>query len=108
MFENNQSFDSLIFLGYQITKNQNSLRMKKINQNRLVGCGTVEDGKKLRSERVIDFDHVDGSRDLPRVSGDDEGLSWPRICHGVRGARVLERVFLGSLHNRRSFSAWQL
>ena len=69
----------------------------------LVGCGTVEDGKKLRSKRVIDFDHVDGSRGLPRVSGDDEGLSWPRICHGVRGARVLERVFLGSLHNRRSF-----
>ena len=32
MFENNQSFDSLIFLGYQITKNQNNLRMKKINQ----------------------------------------------------------------------------
>ena len=69
---------------------------------------SVEYGKKLRSERVIDFDHVDGSRDLPRVSGDDEGLSWPRICHGVRGARVSERVFLGSLHNRRSFSAWQL
>ena len=63
----------------------------------LVGCGTVEDGKELRSERVIDFDHVDGSRDLPRVSGDDEGLSWPRICHGVRGARVSERVFLSDL-----------
>ena len=74
----------------------------------MVGCGTVEDGKKLRSERVIDFDHVDGSCDLPRVSGDDEGLSWPWIRHGVRGVRVLERVFLGSLHNRRSFSAWQL
>ena len=74
----------------------------------LVGCGTVEDGKKLRSKRVIDFDHVDGSRGLPRVSGDDEGLSWPRSCHGVCGARVSERVFLGSLHNRRSFSAWQL
>ena len=59
----------------------------------LVGCGTVEDGKELRSERVIDLDHVDGSRDLPRVSGDDEGLSWPRICHGVRGARVSERCF---------------
>ena len=28
----------------------------------LVGCGTVEDGKKLRSERVIDFDHVDGRK----------------------------------------------
>ena len=75
----------------------------------LVGCGTVEDGKELRSERVIDFDHVDGSRDLPRVSGDDEGLSWPRICHGVRGARVSEVVFLSeSLHDRRSSSAWQL
>ena len=62
---------------------------------------------KLRSERVIDFDHVDGS--LPRGSGDDEGLSWPRICHGVRGARVLEVVFLSeSLHDRRSSSAWQL
>ena len=59
----------------------------------LVGCGTVEDGKKLRSERVIDFDHVDGPRDLPRYSGDDEGLSWPWICHGVRGARVSERCF---------------
>ena len=70
---------------------------------------SVEDGKKLRSERVIDFDHVDGSRDLPRVSGDDEGLSWPRICHGVCGARVSEVVFLSeSLHDRRSSSAWQL
>ena len=51
---------------------------------------------------------VSNAYSVPRVSGDDEGLSWPRICHGVRGARVLERVFLGSLHNRRSFSAWQL
>ena len=81
---------------------------ENLSERVLVGCGTVEDGKKLRSERVIDFDHVDGSRDLPRVSGDDEGLSWPRSCHGVCGARVSERVFLGSLHNRRSFSAWQL
>ena len=63
----------------------------------LVGCGSVEDGKELCSERVIDFDHVDGSSDLPRVSGDDEGFSWPRICHGVRGARVLEDVFLSDL-----------
>ena len=30
-------------------------------------------------------------------TGDDEGLSWPRISHGVCGALVSERVFLSDL-----------
>ena len=54
-------------------------------------------------ERVVDFDHVDGSSDLSCVSGDDEGFARPRVGHDFSGARVLEGGFLADLFSIVAF-----
>ena len=63
----------------------------------LVGCGTIEEGKELWSEGVVNFNHIDGSSDLSRYPRDNEGLSWPWLRHVPGRVRVLD-VFLADPH----------